>query len=170
MNLFDIILIIALGGFVLYGLWFGLIHSLGVLVGTILGAFAAGQYYATAATWVQGLAGGSLNAWKVIMFLLIFTIGNRLVGLLFWMVERVFNVLTVIPFLKSINRLAGAVLGLLEGVLVIGLTLYVAERFPFGAWFLKFFPPSVVAKELIRLANILVPLLPEALRALKSLI
>src|SRR3989338_3665912 len=170
MNLFDVILLIALGGFVLYGFWFGIIHSLGVLVGTIVGAFLAGQYYDEVARWIQGLVGGSLGVWNVVIFLLIFALGNRFVGFLFWLIERVFNVLTVIPFLKTINRLAGAILGLVEGVLVIGLTLYVAERYPVGVWFLKFFPPSIVAKECIRVANILVPLLPEALRALKSLI
>lgn len=170
MNLFDVIILIGLGGFVLYGLWFGIIHALGTLVGTIVGAFLAGQYYVAVAAWAQHLVGGSLSIWNVVMFLLIFTLGNRLVGFLFWLVERVFNVLTIIPFLKSINRLAGGVLGLIEGVLVIGLTLYVAERYPLGVWFLKFFPPSVVAQQCIRIANILVPLLPDALRALKSLI
>lgn len=170
MNLFDVILLIGLGGFVLYGLWFGIIHSLGVLVGTIVGAYLAGQYYNAAAVWAQGHVGGSLAVWNVVMFLIVFTLGNRLIGFVFWLIERVFNVLTVIPFLKTINRLAGAILGLVEGVLVLGLTLYVAERYPLGAWFLKFFPPSQVAQELMRIANILVPLLPEALQALKTLI
>lgn len=170
MTLFDVILIVILGGFVLFGFWFGLIHTLGALVGTIAGAWAAGHYYDALAVWVNGLVGGSLNVLRVIVFIVLFTVVNRLVGLLFFLVEKVFNVVSIIPFLKTINRLAGAILGLAEGVLVVGLSIYIASRYPLGEWFTTMvLARSSVARYLSGLGDVLAPLLPEAVRTLRSL-
>jgi membrane protein required for colicin V production len=170
MTIFDLILLLILGGFVAYGLWFGLIHTLGVLFGTIAGAFLAARWYDNLASWLGFLFGGRENLAKVICFLFLFIIINRLVGLLFWVVDKIFSVLTIIPFLKTINRLLGAAFGFLEGVLVLGLTLYVAARFPLGEWFSDNLADSKVAHYLISVVNILKPLLPEILKQLKSLI
>jgi len=123
MTLFDLILLLILGGFVAYGLWFGLVHTLGVLVGTIAGAFLAARWYDDVASWLGFLFGGRENLAKVICFLILFIIINRLVGLIFWLVDKIFSFLKIIPFLSTINRLLGAVFGFLEGVLVLGLTL-----------------------------------------------
>lgn len=167
MSLVDVILIIMLGGFVLFGLWFGLIHTLGALLGTIAGAYVAGHYFAGIAGVIADKIGGSLPILKVVCFILIFTVVNRLVGFIFYLVEKMFNVISIIPFLKTINRLAGAVLGLAEGVLVLGLILHVAGAVPLASWFMeKVIGPSEVAQFLIRIARILLPLLPEALRVL----
>lgn len=151
----------------LFGLWFGIIHTLGALIGTIAGAYVAGHYFAGIAWLVHDKIGGSLPILKVVSFILIFTLVNRLIGFGFYLVEKLFNVISIIPFLKTINRLAGAVLGLVEGVLVLGLVLHVSGAVPLASWFMeKIIGPSEVAQFLIRIARILVPLLPEALRVL----
>ncbi len=170
MSLFDLILLIILGGFVLYGLWFGLIHSLGILIGTIAGAFLAARWYEPVADWTGFLFAGHQNLARVVCFLIIFIIINRLVGLIFWIIDKIFSIISVIPFLKTINRLAGAILGFLEGVLVLGLTLYIASRFPLDQWFSDALINSRVAHYLIIVANILKPLLPEILKQIKSII
>lgn len=170
MTLFDLILLLILGGFVLYGLWFGLIHTLGVLVGTIAGAFLAARWYAPVADWTGFLFGGHENLAKVVCFLILFIIINRLVGLLFWLIDKIFSFLKIVPFLGTINRLLGAVFGFLEGVLVLGLTLYVAERYPLGDWFINSLADSKIAHYFITLGKVLKPLLPEVLKQLKSLI
>lgn len=167
MSFVDIVLIIILGGFVLFGLWFGAIHTLGALLGTVAGAFIAGHKFAVAANFIQSHIGGSLPVWKIVAFLIIFTVVNRLVGLLFYILEKIFNLLTVIPFLKTINRLAGALLGAVEGALVIGLTLHMAGVIPLASWFAeKILAPSEVARYLLGASRILLPFLPEALRVL----
>lgn len=167
MSFIDIVLLIILGGFALFGLWFGAIHTFGALVGTIAGAFIAGHKFAAVALFFQEKLGGSLPIWKIVAFLLIFTVVNRLVGLLFYILEKIFNLLTIIPFLKTINRLAGAILGLTEGALVIGLTLHMAGVIPVASWFAeKILAPSEVARYMLGVARILLPLLPEALRVL----
>ncbi|MBI2099445.1 CvpA family protein [Candidatus Uhrbacteria bacterium] len=167
MSFVDIILLIILGGFVLFGFWFGIIHTLGALVGTVAGAYVAGHYFASIAEFFSGRFGGSLPVWKIIVFIIVFTIVNRLVGLVFYLIEKIFKILTIIPFLKTINRLAGAVLGFAEGALVLGLILHVAGAIPVSAVFLeKIVGPSEIGRWLIGIARVLLPLLPEALRVL----
>ncbi|MBI5071509.1 CvpA family protein [Candidatus Falkowbacteria bacterium] len=170
MIIFDLILLLILGGFVLYGLWFGLIHTLGVLVGTIAGAFLAARWYEPVASWTSFLFGGHENLAKVVCFLILFVIINRLVGLIFWLVDKIFSFLKIIPFLSTINRLIGAVFGFLEGTLVLGLTLYVAERYPLGDWFINSLADSKIAHYFITVGKILTPLLPEILKQIKALI
>ena len=45
MSTFDIVLLVIIGGFGLFGLWFGIVHTLGSLLGTALGIFLASHYY-----------------------------------------------------------------------------------------------------------------------------
>jgi membrane protein required for colicin V production len=168
MILFDIILLLILGGFVAYGLWFGLVHTLGVLVGTIAGAFLAARWYEPVSSWLGFLFGGHQNLARVVCFLFLFIIINRLVGLAFWLVDKIFSVLKIIPFLKTVNRLLGAAFGFLEGVLVLGLTLYLAERYPLGDWFTNSLADSKIAHYFIAVGKILMPLLPEVIKQLKS--
>lgn len=157
-SLFDVILLLAVFGFTLFGLWFGLITTLGSLVGTIAGAFIAGQFY----TLVPG------TVFRVVAFIVIFIVVNRLIGFGFYLLEKVFHIISIVPFLKSINRLGGGVLGLLEGLLVVGTVLIVASRYDLGAWFTTAMTQSKVAPSLVSAAQVLLPFLPLALKQLQS--
>lgn len=163
MPLFNTLLIVALAGFALYGLWFGLIHTFGALLGTVVGALAAANFYNAVALWMQGIFGGNLNVHRAIAFLLVFAVVNRLVGLVFLLLEKMFQVLAILPFLKSINRLLGAIFGLLEGAIVIGATLLVIQRFPFGGLQAQI-AASPVAQTVVSVARVVILLLPPALR------
>ncbi|MFH1193399.1 MAG: CvpA family protein [bacterium] len=169
MVLIDFILLIVLGGFALFGLWFGLIHTAGALVGTALGVFLSSRWYEGVAIWAQSKFAGDLNVWKVITFILLFILINRLIGLLFYILEKMFNIITSLPFLKSIDRLAGAALGLLEGAVVIGGLVFIANRFPFGLE-QKLFAASAFKNFFLGVFNILMPLVPQALKAADGLI
>lgn len=164
----DIILLIILGGFTLFGLWFGFIHAFGSLVGTMAGAFLASRFYSPVADWVLQMTGGNENLVKFVVFLLVFIIANRLVGFGFWMVEKIFDIIKIIPFLSSINSLLGGVLGLLEGALVIGLSLFFISKFPFNNWIMTNMVSSEVSASLIKVSSILWPLLPAALKQVQS--
>lgn len=165
-GLVDVILIVILAGFVFFGLFFGFVHTLGALVGTLAGAFIAGRSYEAVAQAVHSGIPGSLNVQRVIAFILIFTLVNRAVGLIFWAAEKTVNFLSFIPFLKTINRLAGAALGFVEGSLVIGATLYLATRHPF--WIIpRFIAESRLDDFFVGIAAIVIPLLPRALKLLQ---
>ncbi|KKS70702.1 MAG: hypothetical protein UV42_C0046G0001, partial [Candidatus Magasanikbacteria bacterium GW2011_GWE2_42_7] len=59
MGLFDIVLLIIIAGFAMFGIWFGFIHTLGSLLGTAVGAFVATRYYLWLATWIVNITGWS---------------------------------------------------------------------------------------------------------------
>ncbi len=170
MNVIDISLLVLLGGFVLYGFWFGIIHMVGALIGVVFGAFAAGHFYGPVAAWMAPWFGSSQNLAKVVAFVLVFVLVNRLVGLAFWIVEKIFKFIAVIPFVKTFNRLLGAALGLLEGTLVIGLAVYFAARFPISGGFEALMKASSLAKAFAAVGAILAPLLPATVRAIQSVI
>jgi len=165
MVFFDLILVLLLFGFGLYGLWFGLIHAFGSLLGVVAASYVASHYYEVAALWV----GADSAMAKIFVFIILFTIVVRLVGLLFYFIEKIFNILSIIPFLKTINRLAGAILGAVIGVLVIGLLLYVAGKYDLGI-ITEAMANSNFAPYFLAAAYILLPLLPEALKRLQSFV
>jgi uncharacterized membrane protein required for colicin V production len=103
------------------------------------------------------------------MFIIIFFTVNRLIGVLFWMVERTTKILQKIPQLQSLNRFLGAMLGLFEGVLTVGIALYFMLRFPTSDATLDAVASSRVYKATEHPATtLLVPFIPETLQAIDN--
>ena len=169
MTIFDVILLLILGGFVMFGLWFGLIHTLGSVFGAFAGAFFAGLWYEPLGKWLESIFGNP-NLMRIFAFIFIFIIVNRLLGFAFYVLDKIFNFLTIIPFLKTINRLLGGVLGFFEGVLVIGLSLFVVARFPLSDWFTAVLKASTLSSWFVNISGILQLMLPELLKQLHSVI
>lgn len=167
--LFDLILIIILIVFVLLGFWYGFIHTLGTVFGTFVGAFIAGLGY----EWLGGVLENfwpNPNLMKIFAFILIFLLVNRLVGFLFYIIDAFFNFLTIIPFLKTINRVLGGILGFFEGLLITGLSLFVIVRFPVSEWFTEVLQSSNILPWFIKVSELLQWMLPEILRQIQSVI
>lgn len=153
----------------MFGLWFGLIHTLGAIIGTFAGAFFAGLWFEPLGSWLESIFGHP-NLMRIFAFIFIFIILNRLIGFAFYVLNKIFNFLTIIPFLKTINRLFGGILGFFEGVLVIGLSLFIIARFPLSDWFTSVLEASTVAPWFITTSKILQLMLPELLRQIHSVI
>lgn len=168
MGLFDVLLLITIGGFVLFGLWFGFFHTLGSLLGTVFGVYLASRYYEVAADWLVATTGWGHNVSRVLMFAIAFILINRLVGLAFWLLNRFFKLLTKLPFIKSLDKLFGGVLGFFEGMITIGFVLYFIGKFPFSETLTDAVLSSVMAPYALSMIDILLPLLPEAVRLLTS--
>lgn len=167
---FDFALILIVGGFGLFGLWFGLVHTLGSLAGTILGVYLASRYYEPVASWLIKTTGWGENFSRVVIFIIVFFLINRLVGLAFWILDKFLSFFTHLPFIHSIDRLLGLVFGLLEGALMLGITFYFIGKFPLGITFTNWVTMSKVVPYLVKLASILWPLLPDALKSVEGVI
>ncbi len=167
---FDLALILIIGGFGLFGLWFGLVHTIGSLVGTIAGVYLAGHYYEPVANWLIKTTGWGTNFSKVLMFIIVFFVINRLVGLVFWIVDKFLSFFTHLPFIRSIDRILGMAFGLLEGALGLGIIFYFIGKFPVGEQFMNLVTSSKIVPFLVKIASILWPLLPEAIKTLESVI
>jgi uncharacterized membrane protein required for colicin V production len=169
-SFFDLNIIAVLAVFVAIGLVCGFIHTLGAVVGTVLGTWLAGLLYGPFGRWLGEALPINKNLAYVIAFILIFTLISRLVGLVFWIIGKLFHLVSIIPFTKTINRILGGVLGFIEGVVILSLFVYIASRFPFAPWLNQQLQTSKIAPWLLEVANWLGWLLPQVLRHLRSLI
>lgn len=164
LTIFDLILILVLFLFIAIGFVLGLIQGIGAIVGVFLGSWAAVWYYEPLGVWLTPILLGHSIIARVLAFLLIFGLVNRLVGLVFYIIDRIFGLIAIIPFLKSINRILGAILGLIEGVLAISLVLFFITHLGISAWLTEVIASSKVAGWLMKAVDILSPLLPSILK------
>ncbi|MFA6131659.1 MAG: CvpA family protein [Patescibacteria group bacterium] len=138
MSLVDIILLVLVGAFAFYGLWFGFIRILGNGVGLIVGAIVASQYTGLAIDYLGFLFANNTTVAGIVLFILILIVTQRLVGFVFWIVDRLFGFLRWLPFVGFVNKLLGGILGLIEGLVLVGAAVYFAQlMFPtlIGGWF-----------------------------------
>lgn len=165
MTIFDLVLLLLLFGFAWFGFWFGLIYSLGGLIGMVAGAILASRWYDIVAVRLSFLFGDHANLAKVVCFIVLFLLIWRIIAWLVSLINKLFN----LPFIRPINQLFGGLFGLLEGGLVLGLILYFVTKFPIGSWD-KIIANSQVAQALLKVARILWPLLPVALKQIQGFI
>jgi len=169
-TLVDVILIVLVLVFVIVGFMMGLIQAVGAIIGVVLGAWAAGHFYQPVAGWLTPVLLGRATAATIIAFVLIFGVVNRLVAFIFYLINKIFHLISIIPFLGSINRSAGAILGLIEGVLAVGLIIYVITKFAANiTWLMNNLSGSKVAHFLVWASSVLISLLPDALEKMKSI-
>jgi membrane protein required for colicin V production len=171
MIVFDILILLLLAGFVFYGLFFGLIRTIGSLAGFAIGLFIAIHYYVLVFEWAKNLFFGYPIIGKLIVFFVLFTLVNRLVSFGFAILNRAFDLLSIIPFLKTINRLGGALLGFIEGGLILGIILFtLSTNVYLSGFFRHYLSDSQFAPFLIRFSQTLAPLWPQVMNKLKDFI
>jgi len=158
MNWFDAVLIVVLILSTLLGLWRGLISMFLPLIGLILGIFVAGKYYGTVGGWLP-IANEEHAKWAaytiiVIAFLIIF-------GILAIILKR-FVKWTLLGW---VDRLGGAILGLVSGALFIAAALAACVKFDFGASFIQ---GSGIAKLLLDWFPAVLGLLPGEFDSVKD--
>lgn len=164
----DIGILIVIGMFAMAGFRFGIIQTLGSLLGTVLGVYLATRYYEPMADFLVEFTGWGGNLPEVVMFIVAFIVINRLVGFAFWLIDKSFGIITRLPFLNSINKLAGFALGILEGIVTIGVIIYFVERFPLSDKLMEMIATSNIAPWVSDWADVFVPLFPDALSLLES--
>jgi uncharacterized membrane protein required for colicin V production len=170
MVLADIIILVVLLGFAAYGWKSGLISVVGRIAGVFVGAFMAGQYYSELSGYFTKISFNSETLQNAIAFIVIFGVISQLAGVVFYALDKLFNVVAIIPGLKSINRLAGAVLGAVEGALILAVFFYIAYLFPFSTSLEQFIVDSQWAHFFLELSQIIAPFVPDSLQAAKDFI
>lgn len=159
MGFIDIVLLVIIGAFTFFGLFFGLIHTIGSLVGTILGVIVATSMTDLVMGWFSGLVGESPLA-RIIVFVLIFLLVHRLVGLVLWVFKKIFGIFSVIPFATTINRLLGGGLGFVEGIIVVGVLIFYAMQVIPDTALVATLETSLIAKFLLGIISAIESVLP----------
>lgn len=161
LNAIDIALVVVIAIFFVRGFRLGFILVFGQLVSLVIGAVAA----AYAVAWTGDLFGIPWSAmpWAgIIAFIVIMGIAARLIMLAFAIVNQLWRIISIVPFLGPLNRLAGSAVGAAEGAIVVVLIAYLSDFIGFGSftvWFaesrifryalgiaerLEFFLPTIV--------------------------
>ena len=170
-TLVDVILIALLLVFVIAGFFLGLIQGVGALVGVVVGHWAAGQFYQPIAEWLTPVLLGHGTTANIIAFIFLFILINRVIAFAFYLINKIFKLASIIPFLGTINKTAGAILGLVEGVLIIGTILFVVAKFTADyEWAANLLNGSKVAHGLVWAASMIIALLPDTLHKVRSTI
>lgn len=164
MGTLDLVLLIIFFGFVGAGFYFGLIHTLGAIIGVVVGVVAASSLYPEISNFVQFFMIKE-NVADVIAFIVVFVGISRLVGYMVHMIDQGFKLARLIPFATMVNRLGGGLLGFLEGALVLGTILYVITTFEFSPEVMQAIDDSAMASLFTTISQVLIPLLPESMTA-----
>jgi membrane protein required for colicin V production len=160
----DIVILILLAGFVWKGVRLGLIEAVGGIIGLFVGVFLAGHYYLQVGAIFKDVLFGSDILASIVGFLVVFILVNRLIALVFWIIDKVFNIIAIIPFLKSFNHLLGGIFGLIEGLIFIGIIVYVLTFFPLTGGLAGSVEKSKFAGVLKTVGKISSPLIPDSLK------
>jgi uncharacterized membrane protein required for colicin V production len=125
------------------GLKDGFVSTLGRFLGAILGFLAARAW----SIWLATILGFFMPAgWaRLIAFILIFILITRLFGFVFKFVDGVFQILKLLPFLKSIDKFLGAFLGFIEGLILLGGAIYLVLTFKLSPTLITWATSSSVA-------------------------
>ncbi len=164
MNFLDIVLLTIVFGFVWGGWWSGFIQSIGGIVGVFIGEIVAGRYYEKFADVVAPVFAGNSIASKIFAFVLLFLLVTKLVAAIFWLVNKMFNLIAILPGMKFANRVGGAVFGCIEASLFIGISLQFLVRLPISSSFAQFIDRSLIAGYALSITGWLVPLLPGVIK------
>lgn len=143
MLIVDLVLIFLLLAYIGMGLKDGFVSTLGRFLGAILGFLAARAW----SIWLATILGFFMPAgWaRLIAFILIFILITRLFGFVFKFVDGVFQILKLLPFLKSIDKFLGAFLGFIEGLILLGGAIYLVLTFKLSPTLITWATSSSVA-------------------------
>lgn len=166
----DAVLIFFIAGFTVYGFFKGIIRMAGELAGYLVGIYIAGHYFEVFYEWTRSLYVGYENIGRLVSFLILLFIVRKLVVLGVYLIDRFFDIISIIPFFGLVNRFAGALFGFLSVTIVLGIVIYFASRYSIGFSVDKFLVDSSIAKFLLHFGEFVSPLLPEILRQLHSLL
>ena len=164
MNVLDYVLLVLLLVMALLGLRRGFLQGVGRLVGLII-AFVVATHFAL----VLGQFLGHNNWGYFIAFVIIFGLTIKLVSLAFWILGKVFQIISVIPFFRSFDRILGFLLGLTEGIITLSAMTFFLAKFPVNEWLLEQMFGSVVVAVLLKISSVYMPLVPDTIKTIKSL-
>lgn len=126
MNLVDILIWLILAGFVVKGFSNGLVRQICSLAGLLVGGWAAVKYYHYLAEASRSLIKLPHYPAEILSFITIFLV----VGLLFFQLGHFLTLMLKIVLLGGVNRIGGALLGILEGAFVVCLLMLTVTSKP----------------------------------------
>lgn len=142
-NYFDIFVIIAMAFFFIKGAYSGFFEEISGIVAIILSIFLLRMYGTAVADFIGKYSSSSLNY----PFAVIIIVVGSFIGVS--LTARVLSKIMQVTFTGWINRLFGAIFGIVKGVLLTGIVAFVLS------WFLKEDPLITTSKSIPYLLDII---------------
>lgn len=142
-NYFDIFVIIAMAFFFIKGAYSGFFEEISGIVAIILSIFLLRVYGTVVADFIGKYSSSSLNY----PFAVIIIVVGSFIGVS--LTARVLSKIMQVTFTGWINRLFGAIFGIVKGVLLTGIVAFVLS------WFLKEDPLITTSKSIPYLLDII---------------
>jgi len=168
MNWLDIVLLVIILFFVFRGFKAGLVGAIGALLGVIVGVWAGTNFMNEVASWLTSFFNfNNQSLANILAFVLIFIVVNIIFSIAVWIINSIFH---VIPLINFTNKLMGALIGFVGGVLFISILVYLLSLFAFSQNIADVVQGSQLAGVAMKISVILKPLIPEAIKSLKSIL
>lgn len=129
MNIFDILILVILVAFILKGLLRGLMKELCTLVGLLSGALLAFNFHQPLAASMKSSFSLPEQLCAILAFLAIFL----LTMLLFSLIGMVLSRYVKLMYVGGLNRVAGGLFGLLQGIIIVSLLVFALTLRPLPA-------------------------------------
>lgn len=168
MNWLDIFIIIFVLFFIWKGFRAGLVGAIGGFFGIIVGIWAGSHFMTNFAAWlINAFSLDNQQLANILAFIIIFIAINIITSIIVWIINKIFN---IIPFIDLANKLGGAAIGFIGGVLAISALIYLLSLFSFSENINKVLISSQLADLAVQIAVVVKPFIPEAIKSLKSII
>lgn len=160
MNWLDIVLVIVLVIGIVLGIKAGLIKMVVSLAGLILGIFLAGRFYIALADKMTFISSDQVA--RVVAYIIIFAVVMIIAAIVAWLLTKFASAI----LLGWINRLCGAIVGLLVGAIFCGAILAIWVKYTsMGA---DVIGGSAIGKFLLNTFPLVLALLPGEFGTIKS--
>ena len=168
MNWLDIVIIVILLFFFWKGFRAGLIGAIGGFLGIVVGIWAGSHFMTQVADWImQSLSMTNQSLTNILAFIAIFASINIIFSIIVWIINKVFN---IIPFIDLANKLAGSLVGVIGGILLVATLVYLLSLFSFSEAIVKAVEESQLANIALSVAIVIKPLIPDAIKSVKEII
>ncbi|MEK7122235.1 MAG: CvpA family protein [Patescibacteria group bacterium] len=173
MTTLDIIFLVILCFFFVMGFTRGLIKQVGSLLGYFVALWAANTFHEQVSGYIKtGLEGwqpflaGPLSV--VLGYVGAYILAYFLWHLLINLIDGAFRLFSIVPLLNMTNRLGGAAVGFLEGVLLLAAGVYIFASFPLSSDITATLKRSQFVPILEGVVTVVKPLLPAATEQILS--
>jgi membrane protein required for colicin V production len=167
----DVIILIFLGIFVIYGFFSGLIRMVLNLLSSVLAIIFAIKYYQIFYEFFPFVGFGSDSVGNFVSFVLVLSLSLYLISAGFKLLAKVLKVISAIPIISFVNRLGGAVFGLVQGLFILGAIFFFLSSYSFLNTFFDYIVSnSEISPFLITMVSWIEPFVPEAIDAFRSII
>ncbi|KAA0206377.1 CvpA family protein [Candidatus Uhrbacteria bacterium] len=141
----EIVLILLILSLTARGWRQGLIETLGELVGAVIAFMVARAF----SPWFAGILvpfmPGRDGLARFIAFVIIALIVARLVGFLFGLADSLLRIITHLPLVKLTQKIIGAILGFLSGIVLVGSATYLVLFYRLDPTLIRWLGGSSVA-------------------------